>query len=325
MNIAIIGAGLIGKKRSEALPKGVTLKIVCDVSQERAKALAEECNCSHKTDWKEVVKDKSIDAVFIATTHNWLAPIAIGAIENGKHVFMEKPGGHDAGDLRQIIAAQKKTPVTVMLGYNHRLHPSMKKAKELVDSGKYGPVLFIRAKYGHGGRLGYEKEWRFIKEVSGGGELVDQGPHLIDLVNMFIGEMDEVKGYSSTLFWDTKEEDTTFFIMKNKRAQFAHLSVSCVEWKNIFQFEIMLKSAKIQIDGLGRSYGQEKLTLYTMKPEMGPPEVEVIEYPEYDSSWKDENAIFFEKIEQKDVSPKALQDGLYVWEMIEKIYADNTK
>ena len=322
MNIAIIGAGLIGKKRSEALPKGVTVKVICDVSEDRAKALAADCNSEFATDWKKVVADKSIQGVFIATTHNWLAPIAIGAIENGKHVFMEKPGGCNAADLRSIISAQKKSPVTVMLGYNHRLHPSMQKARELVDSGKYGPVLFIRAKYGHGGRLGYEKEWRFIKEISGGGELVDQGPHLIDLVNMFIGKMDSVKANSPTLFWDTKEEDTSFFIMKNKKNQYAHLSVSCVEWKNLFQFEIMLKKAKIQIDGLGRSYGKETLTLYTMKPEMGPPDVEVIEYPEYDSSWKDENEIFFNRIAKKDFSSSALKDGLYVWEMIEKIYED---
>jgi predicted dehydrogenase len=320
MNIAIIGAGLIGKKRAEALPKKVKLSFVCDVSQERAEALATEFKCESATDWKEVVARPDIDAVFIATTHNWLAPIAIGAIKNGKHVFMEKPGGHNAKDLKDIIKAQKKSPVVAMLGYNHRLHPSMQKAKQLVDSGKYGPVLFIRAKYGHGGRLGYEKEWRFIKEVSGGGELVDQGPHLIDLVNMFIGKMDDVKAFSPTLFWDTKLEDTSFFIMKNKKNQYAYLSVSCVEWKNLFQFEIMLKSAKIQIDGLGRSYGQEKLTLYTMKPEMGPPTVKVTEYPEYDTSWKDENAIFFKRIADKDTSPQALEDGLYVWQTIEKIY-----
>src|SRR3989338_5229866 len=157
MNIAIIGAGLIGKKRALLFPKSAKLSVICDVNKERGEAFAKEFNCRYVSDAKEIFKDKSIEAVFIATTHNWLAPLAIKAIAAGKHVFLEKPGGRNVSDLKKVIAAHKKNPVVISLGYNHRYHPCFLKAKEIIDSKKFGDVLFIRAKYGHGGRVGYEK------------------------------------------------------------------------------------------------------------------------------------------------------------------------
>jgi predicted dehydrogenase len=135
--------------------------------------------------------------------------------------------------------------------------------------------------------------------------------------------MDQVKGLTATLFWKTKEEDTAFIMMRNKKNQFAQLSVSCVEWKNIFVFEIMLKNAKIQIDGLGGSYGKEKLTLYKMKPEMGPPDIKTYEFDEKDLSWQFEMDLFFRNIKNKNYSNKPLLEGLYVLETIKKIYREN--
>lgn len=323
MNIAIIGAGLIGRKRALLLPPKIKLKYVCDVSKERGEAFAEEFKCEYIADSKVIFKDPTIDAVFIATTHNWLAPLAVKAIKAGKHVFCEKPGGRNTKDFKTIIAAHKKNPVAVMFGYNHRYHPAFIKAKKIIDSKKYGPVMFIRAKYGHGGRIGYEKEWRFIKEISGGGELIDQGPHLIDLTNYLIGPMDQVKSFAQTLFWNTKQEDSAFIMLKNKKSQVAHLCVTCVEWKNLFSFEIMLKTAKIQIDGLGGSYGKETLTLYKMKPEMGPPDVEIETFEGNDNSWQYEMDLFFKQIKKKDYGTKNLEEGLYVLEVIGKIFKEN--
>src|SRR3990167_10689126 len=199
-----------------------------------------------------------------------------------------------------------------MFGYNHRYHPGIKMAKKIIDSKKYGQVLFMRAKYGHGGRLGYEKEWRFDKDLSGGGELLDQGTHLIDLVNYFCDEMTQVLGVTGNLFWKSKLEDSAFFILKNKKGTIAQLSATCVEWKNLFCFEIMLKKAKIQIDGLGGSYGREKLTLYKMKPEMVPPDVEEFLFDEKDISWGQENKVFFNNIKNKNYSDKGINTARYV-------------
>ena len=322
MDIAIIGAGLIGKKRAVNLPDNVNIKYICDIDEAKGKLFAKEFNCIYESDWRKIVKFE-VEAIFIATTHNWLTPIAVETLKNNKHVFIEKPGAINVKEIDKLINTYKLNPRVVMFGYNHRYHPAIIKAKDIIDSGKYGKVLFVRAKYGHGARLGYEKEWRFNQELSGGGELIDQGPHLIDLCNYLVGSMNEILGYVGTVFWKTNLEDTAFWIMRNNQGQMAELSVSCVEWKNIFSFEIMLKNAKIQIDGLGRSYGEETLILFKMKPEMGPPDVETFNFDQEDNSWNIENKVFFDSIVKKEYSLKPLLDARYVLEVINQIYKFN--
>lgn len=325
MNIAIIGAGLIGKKRARTLPENIILKLFCDINSLAGKKAADEFNCDFEKNWENVVNNKDIDAIIIATTNNSLVPIAIEAIKNGKHVLIEKPGAINPQEFKQLILAQKKSKTVVRIGYNHRYFESILKAKEIVLSKKYGKIMFIRARYGHGARLGYGKEWRFNQKLSGGGELLDQGCHLIDLTNYFIGEMDYAIGFTEKMFWSKKLEDNAFFILRNKLGQIAHLSASCTEWKNIFVFEIMLEKAKIQINGIGRSYGAETITLYKMKPEMGPPDVEEIIFPLEDNSWKIENAEFFKAIRKRDSSNKKLKEGYYAIKTVFKIYKFSTK
>lgn len=323
MNVAIIGAGLIGKKRALALPRKINLKTICDLDKQKGEKFSREFNCNYEKNWQNVINDKKVKALFISTTNNFLARIAISAIRSGKHVLIEKPGAVNVIELEQTYAAYKKKPVVMMYGYNLRFHPTIQKAKQIIDSQKYGKVLFIRARYGHGGRLGYEKEWRFQKRVSGGGELIDQGCHLIDLVNYFCGQMTEATGCVTNLFWKTKLEDAAFFQLRNGKNQIADLSVTCVEWKNIFSFEIMLQRAKIQVDGLGRSYGSEKLTLYSMKPEMGPPDITEFTFGEEDNSWRDQNNAFFKSIENKDYNDTGIKEALYVMQTITKLYKRN--
>lgn len=324
LRIAIIGAGLIGRKRAKALPAGIKLKIVCDVNLELAKSFAKEFNCSFTHNSQEIFSDPEINAVIIATPNGSLAELAVKSIEAGKNVLIEKPGGRTKKEIENIFNAWKKKKSVVFFGYNHRFHPAIAQAKEIVDSKQFGPVLFMRAKYGHGGRIGYEKEWRFKKELSGGGELVDQGSHLIDLTNFFIGSLAKVKSSINTFFWKTSLEDTAFMILENGK-QTALLSVSAIEWKNLFCLEVMLEKAKLQIDGLGGSYGTEKLTVYKMKPEMGPPDMEGFVFDQLDISWESENKLFFEAIKNKDYSQEPFKQALYVFDIIEKVYAENKK
>ncbi len=325
MQIAVIGAGLIGKKRIEALPKNIKVKTVCDVNENLGKCLAESCCACHETNYKKVMRNKEIEAVIIATTNNCLASIGVEAIKNGKHVLLEKPGARNPKEFLKLIEAQKNKPIVVRIGYNHRYHLAIAKAKEIVDSKKYGKIMFIRAKYGHGARLGYENEWRFEPKIAGGGELLDQGCHLIDLANFYIGELETAIGFSEKMFWSKKLEDNAFFLLKNKKGQIAHFSASCTEWKNIFVFEIMLEKAKIQINGLGRSYGKETITLYKMKPEMGPPDIEEIDFSEEDVSWKLENQEFFNAIKNKNYSNKKLMEGYYAISKVFDVYKFSKK
>ncbi len=324
MNAAIIGTGFIGNKRAVNLPQKARLTWACDTDLKKAKAFAQKYSCQVTTDWQKMVNDREIDALIIAATNNMLSPIASEAIKKGKHVLIEKPGAKNIVDFQKVIQAYKKNPVVVMIGYNHRYHPAICHAKKIIDSPNYGPILFMRGRYGHGGRLGYEKEWRFNPKIAGGGELLDQGSHLIDLVNYFIGPMPKAQGVVCNLFWKSKLEDAAFFQLRNNKNQYAHLCATAIEWKNIFEFEIMLKKAKIHISGLGGSYGPETLTLYKMNPSMGPPEVQKYNFSTADQSWRRETQEFFSRIERKDTSPKNILDAKYVLETIGKIYKQNS-
>lgn len=321
MRVAIIGAGLIGNKRAQALPRGVTLSWVCDINPHSAKTMAEKFACRHTDSAKTVFHDSNVDAVIIATTNQFLSPLAAEAIKHNKHVLIEKPGAKNFKDIRHIRNAYTHHRRVVMFGYNHRYHPSFIRLKKIVDSGRYGKLLFIRARYGHGGRLGYEKEWRFDPISSGGGELLDQGSHLIDLTHYLFGTMKPISAATANFFWKAELEDSAFFLMKNKTGALAQMSVSCVEWKNLFYYEIMLERAKLQVSGLGRSYGKEILTIYQMKPELGPPNIREYDLTETeDLSWKRENAVFFNRIRRQNYSPINLKEAEAVLANIHEIY-----
>src|SRR5215212_7389452 len=206
------------------------------------------------------------------------------------------------------------------VGFNHRYHPALLKARALVDDGALGPLMFLRARYGHGGRKGYDREWRADPAQSGGGELIDQGVHLIDLAGWFLGELPTVAGHAATYFWDMKVDDNAFLSLRTAAGQTAWLHVSCTEWKNLFSLEIYGRDAKIAIDGLGGSYGTERITLYKMLPEMGPPETTTHEYPRGDESWALETRAFLEDIRLNREPTPGLNEGIRTLEIVEQIY-----
>jgi predicted dehydrogenase len=249
-----------------------------------------------------------------------LAPIAHDAVLAKKHVLIEKPGALDAAELREVAAAAAKTGVRVRVGYNHRFHPALRKSRELVDAGKLGPLMFLRARYGHGGRKGYDREWRADVKLSGGGELIDQGVHLIDLAGWFLGEFPNVEGHASTYFWDMPVDDNAFLSLRTATGQTAWLHASCTEWKNLISLEIYGRDAKLAVDGLGGSYGVERLAFYKMLPEMGPPETTIWEYPRIDDSWSAEMDTFIDDIRLGREPTPGLQESIRTLEIVEEVY-----
>src|SRR5262249_14743006 len=177
---------------------------------------------------------------------------------------VEKPAARNAAELAPVIEAARKTGKVVKVGFNHRFHPAFKSARKLVDDGAVGPLTHVRARYGHGGRLGYDREWRADPAIAGGGELLGQGVHPIDLTRWFLGDVSEVRGEVATFFWDMPVEDNGFLCLKHAPGRIAWLHASCTEWKNLFCFEVFGKTGKLQIDGLGGSYGVERLSYYRM-------------------------------------------------------------
>lgn len=319
--VGIIGCGLIGGKRAAVLDPGV-LKICADTVSERAEALAKKHGQARATtEWRDVVRADEVEVVFVSTTNNLLAEITIAALEAGKHVLVEKPAARSTREVQRIMNVAEKTGGLVRVGFNHRYHPALLKAHELILSGELGELMFLRGRYGHGGRVGYDREWRADPELSGGGELIDQGVHLVDLSRWFMGDFPDVSGFAHTYFWSMPVDDNAFMTLKTAEEQVAFLHVSCTEWKNLFCLEIYGRDAKLQIDGLGGSYGVEKLTYYRMLPEMGPPETTCWEYPRGDKSWQLEYNEFMEDIKLGRQPAAGLRDAYAALEVVEKIYA----
>jgi predicted dehydrogenase len=320
---AVIGCGLIGRKRAIALG-GLTdavLGYACDLNEPRAVDLAKLApGCAPIADYHVALSDPKVGAVIVATLNASLAPISLAAAKAGKHVLVEKPGALTASALRRVLEAAANSGVQVRLGYNHRYHPSLQKARELVDEGAVGPLMFLRARYGHGGRKGYDREWRADPRLSGGGELIDQGVHLIDLAGWFLGDFSTIEGHAVTSFWDMKVDDNAFLSLRTDAGQTAWLHASCTEWKNLFSLEIYGRTGKLAIDGLGGSYGVERLVYYKMLPQMGPPETYSWEYPGGDESWKVETLAFLDDIRQKRTPKPGLREGIRTLEIVEAIY-----
>ena len=321
MKLGIVGCGLIGQKRAKsAAALGHSVSIVADLDPKRATGLAASYAGARSTgDWREVVAS-DVDAVVVATTHEMLAPIARAAAEAGRHVVVEKPAAREAGELTPVIEAAERNAVIVKVGFNHRFHPGLQKAKQIVDEGGLGPLLYIRGRYGHGGRPGYEQEWRCKPEISGGGELIDQGSHLIDLSRWFLGDFPHVFGMAPTYFWQIPVDDNCFIGLKTEAGQIAWLHASWTEWKNLFCFEIFGRDGKLQIDGLGGSYGLERLTYYRMLPEMGPPETTIWEYPFPDRSWDLEFEDFSRAVAEKRRPCGDIYDAKANLDIVKAIY-----
>jgi predicted dehydrogenase len=321
MNYAIIGCGLIGKKRLAGLPVGSKLAVACDTNLPRAEELVKLAQTGRAVaDFQQAVADPSVDAVIVATINSALAEVSAAAIRAGKPVLVEKPAGISVRQVDELIALSNKHGVCVRVGFNHRYHPAFLKAQEILASGVMGDLMFLRARYGHGGRIGYDKEWRADPKLSGGGELIDQGIHLIDLAGWFLGEFTRVDGHATTYFWKMPVDDNAFLSLRTAKGQTAWLHVSCTEWKNLFSFELYGRNAKLQIEGLGRSYGVEKLFYYQMKPEMGPPDTKLYEFSGPDESWRLELIEFEKDVQLKRKPNGGLKEAKAALQIVEEIY-----
>lgn len=321
INIGLIGCGVIGLKRLSNLPKNFNLIACADPKINSVKYNFANENILLTKNWKDLIGLKNLDAVIICTTHQMHSKILKTAIKKRLHVFVEKPAGVSTNETMKINNTLKNSKfLAVRVGFNHRYHPSFIKAKKMIEKNYIGKLMYIRAVYGHGGRLNYNNEWRFNKKLSGGGELIDKGSHLIDLSRFFLGNIEAHKSLLTTSFWKMSLEDNCFLILKNKKNNIAFLHASCTEWKNKFIFEIFGKKGKIEINGLGRSYGRETLTYYKMSKKMGPPKKNIYNFKTEDYSWKLELNDFYDDIIKKRTSVPGIIDAYENLKIINNIY-----
>ncbi len=323
LRVAIVGCGLIGRKRAEALGEDDVLVGCFDPVPEAAAALSRDHGGAASESVDALLGDGP-QVVVVATPHNHLAELSELALEAGADVLVEKPAGLGTAQIERLLDAQQRTGHRVKVGFNHRFHPGIARAAAEVHSGAHGQLLNLRARYGHGGRPGYEREWRADPVRSGGGELIDQGMHLLDLSHWIAGSLPLHSALLRTQFWDMPVEDNAALILGEeigRSAPWAMLHVTWTEWKNLFSLEIYCRTAKLQVDGLVRSYGPQRLRIYRMSPDLGPPELEEVTYPAEDTSWRREWEHVAEALEGGDPFSGDLGDARYAWTQVEAAYA----
>jgi predicted dehydrogenase len=325
LRVAIVGCGLIGAKRAAALGSEDALIACYDIDSEAAERLALRYRCKACGSAEELL-ESGAEVIVIATVHDKLAELVKRALAVGAHALVEKPAAVSTAQVDELIDAQRKAGKLVKVGFNHRFHPGLARAAKEVHSGEHGELMHLRARYGHGGRPGYEREWRSNPSHSGGGELVDQGMHLLDLSYWLAGPLRLHSALLRTQFWDSPVEDNAALILGDARVRigpWAALHASWTEWKNTFSLEIYCRTAKIQVDGLARSYGPQRLRMYLMGPELGPPTLVERVYAEEDDSWRAEWEHFAEAILAGDRRELCgdLNAARYAWEQIEAAYA----
>jgi len=332
LRVGIIGMGKMGAIRSRCMHENpeLELKAVFDLNPSLAEGFS---NCRFCGDYRELIED-DLDIIFVCTFNDVSPNLVIQALNTGKHVFCEKPPGRCIEDIERIIKAERTNPgLKLKFGFNHRHHYAIMEAKSMVDSGRFGEILWMRGVYGKCGDLQFEKSWRNDSGISGGGILMDQGIHMIDLFRFLCGEFNDIKSVITTSFWNIPVEDNAFAILRNERNQVALLHSSATQWKHRFSLEICLQGGYININGLltsTRSYGEESLTFAKRQFEdeslaFGRPREETIFFDK-DDSWALEIDEFVGAIrEQKPVLSGNSEDALRTMQLVEQIYREGRR
>ena len=323
-NVLIVGAGKIGAIRAKVIRKfsKKTKIYIFDTNFKKAKELATNVKGIAIKNLASTLRDSNIQIVVIAVPNKYSKKICIQALKNKKHVLLEKPMGRNYKEAKEIYLAAKKYKMKFKCGFNHRYHLAVKEAHGLVKKGRIGKILYIRAVYGHGGRKDYEKEWRAKRSISGGGELLDQGSHLIDLCNWFF-DFDEIKKsfcIAKPMFWKMDVDDNAFVTFETKSGKVAQIHVSWTQWKNKFLFEIYGTKGIVEITGLGKSYGTETLKLYERIIPGAPPRIIKKSFKGPDISWESEWKDYVKSIRSNKKVLSSENESLEVMRLINKLY-----
>ncbi len=330
LKAAILGYGYMGEIRHRVIDShpDIEVSLICEPDERKLQG-----NFPF-----QVVRDikhalpSNIDVVFVCTPNNLIPEISIEAMKLGKHVFCEKPPGRSLQDVIAIREQEKKSKACkLMFGFNHRYHPGVRRAKALIDSGKFGKVLWIRGVYGKSGGKNFPTSWRNQKDVAGGGILLDQGIHMLDLFNYYCGEFTEVKAFTSNAYWKFEMEDNAFVILRNSSGQNAMLHSSATLWKHRFQIDLGLEKGYMVVHGLlskSGSYGRETLTVGQKQFEdesdaVGNPS-EQVTYFDKDLSWEIEVDKFVKFIKNNEpVKESSSLEALKAMQIVDKAYKNN--
>lgn len=331
LTVGIIGLGKMGNIRYQALKSNPQSKVTHGADPD-ASLFSSYPDIACDTDHLSVL-DSTVDAVVVATPNRFTPGMVIEALDRGKHVFCEKPPGRTLEDIERIIEAENRNPeLALKFGFNHRYHAGIQEAKRIIDTGRLGHILWMRGIYGKAGGTNFENSWRSKREIAGGGVLLDQGIHMLDLFRHFCGDFVEIKSMVSTSYWDIDVEDNAFALLRDERGRIAMLHSSSTQWKHRFSLELYLSEGYLTINGIlssTRSYGDETISVARKRFDdgfaTGKPSEEII-YFDTDPSWELEIKDFVDSIlNDTPTTSGTSDDALKAMQMVYAIYNSDEK
>ena len=324
LRVGIAGYGIVGKLRRSCIDQHPSLSTVavCDQNFPEPGTMEDGVKCFPK--YNQLL-EQPLDILFISLP-NYLAPeVTIAGLSKGLHVFCEKPPGRDVQDIVKVRKVEKKHPdLLLKYGFNHRYHDSVRKALELVNLGELGVIINIRGIYGKSKIIPFSGGWRAERKYAGGGILLDQGIHMVDLIRLFLGDFCEIKSHISNSYWKHDVEDNAYVLMWDESGRVAMMHSSATQWQHRFKLEISLTEGFMELQGIlsgSKSYGEEKLVIgYRDEAEVGTLSKETINYLE-DNSWRHEIDEFTDSIvDNGKILSGNSKDALETMKLVYRIY-----
>ena len=325
--VGIIGYGKMGQIRHQVISAFEDVQVQSIYDPEIVDTKIEKAQNSD-----QIIENPEIDAVFTCTPNYLNKPLTIQSLKAGKHVFCEKPPAFTAKDIEEIRAVEKESGKVLMYGFNHRHHASIKYMKKLVDDKEFGKILWMRGRYGKSVDETFYDNWRAKKELAGGGILIDQGIHMLDLFLHLGGNFDNVHASVSNLYWNLNVEDNVFATLENtKTGLAASLHSTMTQWRHLVSLEVFLEKGYLVLNGLKTSsnaYGEEILTIAKNRstaPAATWKDEKNITY-HTDESWESELTEFFSAIKSnREVKLGNSSDALKLMKIVDKIYSFKKK
>ena len=325
LKVGIAGYGVVGKRRHQFIDTHPNLKVVavCDQSYTSSNQNEQGINCFKN--YNDLL-NQNLDILFVCLPNDIAAEVTIAGLEKNLHVFCEKPPGRNVEDIKSVIEVEKKnTNLKLKYGFNHRYHDSVKLALEKIKSGELGSVINVRGVYGKSRIISFAGGWRSERDVAGGGILLDQGIHMVDLMRLFCGEFVEVKSFIDNSYWKHDIEDNAYAIMKDTKGRIAMLHSTATQWQHRFVMDIALTEGYIELHGIlsgSKSYGEEKIIIGLRDDESmnGQMQSSIVNFLS-DNSWKEEIYEFADSVlNNKPVISGTSNDALETMKLVYNIY-----
>lgn len=324
LRVGIAGYGVVGRRRRKFIDRHPRLQTVAVCDRIFEKSPPADAGVPYHSHYRDLLGEK-LDVLFVCLTNDIAAEVTSAGLDHGLHVFCEKPPGRDLHDIESVIRCERRHPeLKLKYGFNHRYHDSVRDALQIVRSGVLGEPIDVRGIYGKSKIISFESDWRTQRALAGGGILLDQGIHILDLMRLFVGDFADVKSYVSNRHWGHDVEDNAYALMRTDSGVIAMIHSSATQWRHRFQLDITLQRGQIILSGIlsgSKSYGAETMTVAYAEPDDAGDPREVTTRYNQDNSWRDEIADFAADIlEDRRVTDGSSADAMKVMQLVYSIY-----